>query len=85
MDAVTYSTFRNNLRFYLDKVRADCEPLIVTSSDPDSNAIVINQKDYDNLMENLYIQSNPYLMDKLRKGDEQIRNSSLAARELIDD
>lgn len=85
MEAVAYSTFRKNLRFYLDKVRDDCEPLVVTSADPGSNAIVLNQRDYDNLMENLYIQSNQYLVDKIERGDEQVRTSVLAARELIDD
>lgn len=85
MDAVNYTTFRKNLRAYLDKVRDDCEPLIVTSADPESNAVVMNQKDYDNLMENMYIMSNDYLMAKIRRGDEQLKKSGLKERELVDD
>ena len=58
MEAVNYSTFRANLRTYLDKTRDDAEPILVTSNDPDSNVVVINIRDYENLVENDYIKSN---------------------------
>ena len=85
MDAVSYSTFRRNLRSYLDKTRDDAEPLLVTSKDPDSNVVVINARDYDNLMENLYVLSNPYLTEKLMKSVEQFRRGDVRIHELEDD
>lgn len=85
MDAVSYSTFRRNLRSYLDKTRDDAEPLLVTSKDPDSNVVVINARDYDNLMENLYVLSNPYLTEKLTKSVEQFRRGDVRIHELEDD
>lgn len=85
MDAVSYSTFRRNLRSYLDKTRDDAEPLLVTSKDPDSNVVVINARDYDNLMENLYVLSNPYLTEKLTKSVEQFRRGNVRIHELEDD
>ena len=85
MDAVSYSTFRRNLRSYLDKTRDDAEPLLVTSKDPDSNVVVINARDYDNLMENLYVLSNPYLTEKLTKSVEQFRRGDVRIHELEND
>lgn len=37
MEAVAYSTFRKDLRAYLDKTRDDAAPLLVTSKDPSAN------------------------------------------------
>ena len=68
MEAVAYSTFRNNLRSYLDKTRDDAAPIMVTSKDPSANVVVMNSADYENLIENLNIQSNTYLVNKLKKG-----------------
>ena len=68
MEAVAYSTFRNNLRSYLDKTRDDAAPIMVTSKDPTANVVVMNSADYENLIENLNIQSNAYLVNKLKKG-----------------
>ena len=47
MEAVAYSTFRKDLRAYLDKTRDDATPLLVTSKDPSANVVVMNAMDYD--------------------------------------
>ena len=85
MEAVSFSAFRKNLRAYLDKTRDDAEPIIVTSKDPSANVVVMNAADYDNLVENYYIQSNPKLMDKLRRGMRAAQEGKLQAHELFDD
>lgn len=85
MEAVTYSTFRGNLRSYLDKTMEDAEPLLVTSKNPEANVVVINARDYDNLIENLSILSNGYLMDKIRRGKEQFERGDVVVHELVDD
>ena len=72
MKAVAFSTFRKNLRSCLDQVRDDAEPLLVTSKDPSANVVVINAVEYDNLIENLSIQTNGYLMSKLLRGRKAI-------------
>lgn len=71
MQVVSCSAFRRDLRAYLDKTRDDTEPVMVTSKDPDANVVVMNARDYDNLIENLYIAQNRYLSDKLMKSREQ--------------
>jgi antitoxin YefM len=84
MEAVSYSVFRSDLRRYLDKVRDDAEPIIVTSKDPSANVVVLNVADYENLLENDYIRSNDYLMAKIARGREQFAAGAGAVRELIE-
>ena len=84
MEAVAYSTFRNNLRHYLDKTRDDAERIMVTSKDPSANVVVLNAEDYENLMENLRIMSNPYLMVKIQKSRGQFAQGGVIVRDLIE-
>ena len=83
MESVTYSTFRKNLRLYLDKTRDDALPIMVTSKDPSANVVVMNSADYENLMENLKIQSNEYLVEKLKKGITDVKNGKVIDHSLV--
>ena len=47
--------------------------------------MVMNARDYDNLIENLYIAQNRYLTEKLMKSREQFACGGVSVRELIDD
>lgn len=85
MQAVSYSAFRRNLRAYLDKTRDDAEPVMVTSKDPDANVAVMNARDYDNLIENLYIAQNRYLTEKLMRSRGQFAHGDVSVHELIYD
>ena len=85
MEAVTYSAFRNNLRSYMDRARDSAEALLVTSSDPTSNVVVMSSRDYDSLMETVRIYENPYLRDKIVRGMEQARAGKTPTHELTDD
>lgn len=84
MEAIAYSTFRKDLRKYLDKTRDNAEPILVTSKDSESNVVVINAQDYNNLIENLHIYSNPYLLDKIHRGIKQVENSQAEVHDLIE-
>ena len=84
MEAVAYSTFRKDLRAYLDKTRDDAAPLLVTSKDPSANVVVMNAMDYDNLIENLEIQSNARLMSKIERGMKQFAEGRSVSHELIE-
>lgn len=85
MEVVAYSTFRKDLRSYLDRTMEDAEPLLVTSRNPEANVVVINARDYDNLMENLYVMSDARLMEKIRRGRKQFERGEVIAHELLDD
>lgn len=75
MDAVSDSEFRRNLRKYMKKVNEDAETLIVTADDPEDSVVVLGKREYDAMQETLYIMSNPTLMPKIRRGDEQFKDS----------
>ena len=85
MEAVAYSTFRNNLKSYMRKTRNDADTLLVTNADPEDNVVVMNARDYESLMETLRIYDNPPLFDKIRRGMEQARQGNVTTRELIGD
>ena len=84
MEAVAYSTFRNNLRSYLDKTRDDASPIMVTSKDPSANVVVMNSADYENLIENLNIQSNTYLVNKLKKGMAEVVQGNVVNKPIVE-
>lgn len=73
MKAVLYSNFRKNLKRYFKQVNNDREPLIVANKNPEDNIVVMSKEDYDSIIETLTINSNDYLMDKLARGDRQLK------------
>ncbi len=84
MEAVSYSTFRGNLKHYMDKTRDDAEAILVTNRDPSSNVVVLNVRDYANLVENDDIRQNTYLYEKLLRGKAAVRANNLSNHELIE-
>ena len=56
MQAVSYSTARNNLKHYMEQVNDDAESVIITSRRGARNAVLVSQAEYDNLIENAYIR-----------------------------
>jgi antitoxin YefM len=84
MQAVAYSTFRANLREFMDQVRDDAAPVLVTSKDESANAVLINARDYENLLENIEIVSNRYLYEKLMSGRKELESGSGQVHELIE-
>lgn len=83
MEAIAYSNFRQNLKKYMQQVNDDAEALIVTSKNIDDTVVVMSKRDYDSMQETMRILSNPYLMDKIKKGDEQFKANQFTTRELI--
>ena len=73
MIARNYSNVRNNFKKYCDKVNDDCEAVIITRKN-DKNIVLISEKEYNNLMENLYIMSNMKYCNKLLKRKEEVEN-----------
>ena len=84
MEAVSYSVLRKNLRSYLQQVNDDATTLLVTNRDnADDAAVLMSKRDYDSMIETLRIMSNPTLMDKIRRGKEQITAGKTEQHELI--
>ncbi|MZQ99448.1 MAG: type II toxin-antitoxin system prevent-host-death family antitoxin [Acidaminobacter sp.] len=73
MLAVSYSTLRNHLKDYCDKVCDDNETVIVTRKD-EKNVVIISLEDYNNMMENLFVMSNQKNYERLLESRRQIES-----------
>lgn len=84
MEAVAYSNFRQNLKSYMKQVNEDADTLIVTSKDIEDTVVVLSKRDYDAMQETLRVLSNNYVMDKIRRGDQQFESGNFTTRELLE-
>lgn len=83
MIARTFSDVRTNFKIYCDKVVDDCETIIVTRKE-NRNVVIISEKEYNNMMENMHIFGNRKTYEKLMKSKEQIEKGFCSKRELIE-
>lgn len=84
MEAVAYSNFRQNLKHYMKQVNEDAEALIVTSKDVEDTVVVLSKRDYDNMQETFRIMSNNYLMDKIKRGEQQFKDGTFQTHQLLE-
>ena len=52
MLAVNYTTLRDNMKAYMDRVTDDYETMIVTRKD-NKNVVMLSEESYNNLMEKI--------------------------------
>lgn len=83
MLAVNYSTIRNHLKDYCDKVTDDYETVIVTRKD-EKNVVIISLAEYNNMMENLFIMSNKKNYDRLIESRRQIERGSVVSKTMTE-
>lgn len=84
MKSVSLTAFRDSMGSYIKQVHAAGRPILVTCGDPRSNNVVMSARDYENLMENLYVLSNEYLSRKIDRGLVQAREGKLQIHELAE-
>ncbi|MEI8216566.1 MAG: type II toxin-antitoxin system Phd/YefM family antitoxin [Eubacteriales bacterium] len=80
MIAVNYSTIRENLKAYCDKVTEDYETVIVTRKD-EKNVVMISLEEYNNIMENLFIMSNSKYYNYLLESKAEIDTGKVVKKE----
>ena len=77
MLAVNYSTIRNNLKDYCDKVTDEYETVIVTRKD-EKNVVIISLKEYNVMMKTVknaaYLDMIDRSMEQLAKGEGKIHD-----------
>lgn len=83
MLAVNYTTLRDNMKSYMDKVTDDYETMIVTRKD-NKNVVMLSEEAYNNLMENIYVMGNKANYDWLMESKEQLNNGKASAKKLIE-
>lgn len=68
MHPIIYTEARNKLNKLIDKVHENSEPYLIVGTKGRKDAVLISKEDYDNLIENLYILSNPKWVKSIKKG-----------------
>ena len=81
MQAMFYSTARNNLRSMIDSVCNDCEEYIITTKDNQS-AVLISYEEYASMKETMYLLSSKTNRDRLLDSIEEIEKGEFTVREI---
>lgn len=84
MIAISYSAARQNLKDYCDKATNDFETIIITR-ERGENVVMLSETEYNNLMENLYIRSNPEYYKKLMTSIAELKAGKVKKAELLDE
>lgn len=84
MLAVNYTTLRDNMKSFMDKVVNDYETMIITRKN-NKNVVMISEETYNNLMENVYLTADKANYDWLMQSKAQIENGQFKERELLED
>lgn len=83
MLAVNYTTLRDNMKTYMDKVTDDYETMIVTRKD-NKNIVMISEESYNNLMENVYVMGNKANYNWLMESKAQLESVKISVHELVE-
>ena len=79
MLAVNYSTYRNKLKEYCDRVTDDNETVIVTRTS-EKNVVVMSLDEYNNMMESLRILKNPSYFIELFQSLQQLQQGGIVVK-----
>lgn len=78
MLAVNYSTIRNNLKDYCDRVTDECETVIVTRKD-EKNVVIISLEEWNALQK---AARNAEYLDKIDRSLEQAKQGKVIVKTL---
>jgi len=84
METTTYTSFRKQLKSYLDKVKINHAPLFVTRANGD-DVVVLSKADYDSMEETFYLLRSPANASRLLKGIEDYEKGRGQERRLIEE
>jgi len=60
---ISYSNFRKNLKSFFDEVNDNSSVITIKRRNSES-AVLLSKADYDNLVENLHVRSNPIAFEE---------------------
>ncbi len=83
MEAITYTTARQNLAKTMDKVCSDRIPVIVTRKSSDS-VVIMSLEDFEALEETAYLLRSPKNMRRLIESIAQLENGTGIEKELLE-
>lgn len=83
MLAVNYTTLRDNMKTFMDKVTDDYETMIVTRKN-NKNVVMISEEAYNNLMENIHVMGNKTNYDWLMESKAQLESGKISTHKLVE-
>ena len=83
MIAISYSTARQNFKKFCEKATKDFETIIITRTRGE-NVVMMSESEYNNMLENLYVRSNPVDYNRLMQSIDQLKKGNGKAHELIE-
>lgn len=83
MLAVNYTTLRDNMKSYMDKVTDDYETMIVTRKN-NKNVVMMSEESYNNLMENIHVMRNKANYDWLMESKSQLEKGKISTHKLVE-
>ena len=83
MDAISYTSVRNNLAKTIDKVNEDHAPIIITRQNG-SSAVLMSLEDFNAYEETAYLLRSPANAARLSKAVMDVGKGKAKARKLIE-
>ncbi len=81
MEALSYTTARNNFAETMNKVCDDHDPVIVTRSN-NRSVIIMSLEDYESLSETAYLMRSPKNAERLLKSIDELNSGKGTQKEL---
>lgn len=81
MFAVNYTTLRDNMKSYMDRVTDGYETMIVTRKN-NKNVVMISEEVYNNLLENAYIMGSRTNYEWLMESKAQLESGNVSVKNL---
>ncbi|MBU0544631.1 MAG: YoeB-YefM toxin-antitoxin system antitoxin YefM [Proteobacteria bacterium] len=83
MEAITYTSARQNLAKTMEKVCRDHAPVIITRNSENS-VVIMSLEDYEALEETAYLLRSPKNTSRLMESITQLENGKGTEKELVD-
>jgi antitoxin YefM len=84
MLTINYSSFRHDLKAFLDKVSLSHSPLIITRSKGE-DVVVMSKADYDSMEETFYLLKSPKNAERLLRSIAQFEEGKYTEQQLIEE
>ena len=84
MEITTYTSFRQNLKAYLDLIFSSRSPLFVTRSKGE-DVVVLSKTDYESMQETIHLLSSPKNAERIAVALKEYEEGKGEVKELIDE
>lgn len=77
IDGVVYSKAKKHLKRLLRQVNQDHSKILITSKDKNKNAVLMSKLDFDNLMENYYLNKESANVEAILKSWASLKSGEV--------